>query len=216
MKLVVLGATGGIGLQIVRQAIEQGHSVTAFVRSPDPLKPFGNRITIRQGNLLNSAELAKAISGHDAILSGFGPRVPIAKSDANLLENFASALTTAMHQANVRRTVIVSTAFLFKDSIVPPTYLFGRIFFPSVVKDAAAMERIITAKPSRLDHRPPPAAHRQATHRKVSRPNRPPAPLRLQHLTRRCSPLLPESRRRPRLHQKDHRRKQLTPAPWPR
>ncbi len=144
MKLVVLGATGGIGLEIVRQAIEQSHSVTAFVRSPEPLKPFGNRITIRQGNLLNSAELAKAISGHDAILSGFGPRVPIAKSDANLLQNFASALTTAMHQANVRRTVIVSTAFLFKDSILPPTYLFGRLFFPTVVIDAAAMERIIT------------------------------------------------------------------------
>ena len=142
MKFVVLGATGGTGLEIVRQAIEHGHSVTAFVRSPEPLKQFGNRITIKQGDLLNSAELSKAISGHDAILSGFGPRVPIAKTDANLLRNFATALTTAMHQANVRRTVIVSTAFLFKDSIVPPTYLFGRLFFSGVVIDASAMERI--------------------------------------------------------------------------
>ena len=143
MKLVVLGATGGTGLEIVRQAIEQGHSVTAFVRSPEPLKPFNNRITIKQGDLLNSAELAKAVSGHDAILSGFGPRVPIAKADANLLRNFATALITALHHANVRRAVIVSTAFLFKDSIVPPTYLFGRMLFPGVVIDAAAMERII-------------------------------------------------------------------------
>jgi len=142
MKFVVLGATGGIGLELVRQATQQGHSVTAFVRSPEPLKSFADRITIKQGDLLNPAELAKAISGHDAILSGFGPRVPIAKTDANLLRNFASALTTAMHQANVRRAVIVSTAFLFKDSIVPPTYLFGRLFFPSVVTDAAAMEQI--------------------------------------------------------------------------
>jgi hypothetical protein len=38
--------------------------------------------------------------------------------------------------------VIVSTAFLFKDSIVPPTYLFGRLFFPGVVIDATAMERV--------------------------------------------------------------------------
>src|SRR5260370_2374407 len=111
MKFVVLGATGGTGIEIVRQAIDQGHSVTAFVRSPERLKPFGNRITVKQGDLLNSAELAKAISGHDAVLSGFGPRVPIAKDDANLLRNFASALTTAMHQAGVRRAVIVSTAF---------------------------------------------------------------------------------------------------------
>jgi putative NADH-flavin reductase len=142
MKFVVLGATGGIGLEIVRQAIQQGHSVTALVRSPEPLKPFADRITIKQGDLLNPAELAKAIRGHDAILSGFGPRVPIAKTDANLLRNFATALTTAMHQANVRRAVIVSTAFLFKDSIVPPTYLFGRLFFPGVVIDASAMEQI--------------------------------------------------------------------------
>ena len=143
MKLVVLGATGGTGLEIVRQAVDHGHSVTAFVRSPERLKPFDNRITIKQGDLLNSAELAKAISGHDAILSGFGPRVPIAKADANLLRKFATALTTAMHHANVRRAIIVSTAFLFKDSIVPPTYLFGRLLFPGVVIDASAMEQIM-------------------------------------------------------------------------
>jgi putative NADH-flavin reductase len=143
MKFIVLGATGGTGLEIVRQAIDHGHSVTAFVRSPERLKPFDHRIAIRQGDLLNSAEVAKAINGHDAILSGFGPRVPIAKEDANLLRSFATALTTAMHDANVRRAVIVSTAFLFKDSIVPPTYLFGRLLFPGVVIDAAAMEQIV-------------------------------------------------------------------------
>ena len=102
MKIVVLGATGGIGLEIVRQAIQQGHSVTAFVRSPERLESFADRIAIKQGDLLNPAELAKAISGRDAIPSGFGPRVPIAKTDANLLGSFASALTTAMHHAAVR------------------------------------------------------------------------------------------------------------------
>ena len=142
MKFVVLGATGGIGLEIVRQAIEHGHSVTAFVRSPERLKPFGSRITVKQGDLLNRAELANAISGHDAILSGFGPRVPVSKADVNLLWNFATALTTAMQHAGIRRAVIVSTAFLFKDSIVPPTYLFGRLFFPGVVIDSTAMERV--------------------------------------------------------------------------
>jgi putative NADH-flavin reductase len=171
MKFVVLGATGGTGLEIIRQAIEQGHSITAFVRSPEPLKPFGNRIAIKQGDLLNSAELAKAISGHDAILSGFGPRVPIARADANLLRNFATALTTAMHHANVRRTVIVSTAFLFKDSMVPPTYLFGRLLFPGVVIDAAAMEQIVIqsgldwtiVRPPQLTDKPLTAKYRVRT-----------------------------------------------------
>jgi len=142
MKLLVLGATGGVGLEIIRQATNRAHSVTAFVRSPERLKPFNGRLTIRQGNLLDSAELAHAIRGHDAVLSGFGPRLPLAKSDANLLRNFAAALTVAAQQTSVTRIVVVSTAFLFKDSVLPPAHLIGRLFFPSVVADASAMERI--------------------------------------------------------------------------
>jgi putative NADH-flavin reductase len=129
MKLVVLGATGGTGLEIVRQAIERGHSVTAFVRSPDKLKSFGDRITVKQGDLLNRAELERVIEGHDAVLSGFGPRLPVSKADANLLHQFAVALTSAMRHGGVRRVVVESVAFLFKDSIVPPAYLLGRLFF---------------------------------------------------------------------------------------
>jgi len=54
-----------------------------------------------------------------------------------------------MQRAGVRRFVVVSTAFLFRDSIIPPTYLFGRLFFPGVVTDAEGMERTIRA--SKLD-----------------------------------------------------------------
>jgi putative NADH-flavin reductase len=141
MKLVVLGATGGTGLEIVRQAIEHGHSVTAFVRSPERLERFRDHITIKQGNLLNSDELEKVIRGHEAVVSGFGPRVPVSKEDRNLLEKFAIALTEAMLNSGVRRVVVESVAFLFRDSIIPPAYLFGRLFFPDIVADAHAMEK---------------------------------------------------------------------------
>jgi putative NADH-flavin reductase len=142
MKLVVLGATGGTGLEIVRQSVAHGHSVTALVRSPERLKPFRDRITIRQGDLLDSAELEQAIEGHDAVLSGFGPRVPVSRTDADLLQRFAIALSSAMPWAGVGRVVMESVAFLFRDSIVPPAYLLGRLFFPRTVADASAMERI--------------------------------------------------------------------------
>jgi putative NADH-flavin reductase len=149
MKLVVLGATGGTGLEIVRQAIGQGHSVTALVRSPDRLKPFRDRITVEQGDLLNPSELVRVIKGHDAVLSGFGPRVPVSKADAHLLQQFAVALTSAMPHAGVRRVVVESVAFLFRNSILPPVYLLGRLLFPRTVSDASAMERIFQA--SELD-----------------------------------------------------------------
>jgi putative NADH-flavin reductase len=162
MKILVLGATGGTGLQIVGQAIERGHSVTAFVRTPDALKKFGNRINVVQGDLLSGSELQRVIEGHDAVLSGFGPRLPISKADATLLQRFAAALTRAMIQAGVRRVVVESSAFLFKDSIIPPTHLIGSLFFPGVVRDASEMENILQksdldwtiVRPPRLTDKP--------------------------------------------------------------
>jgi putative NADH-flavin reductase len=137
MKLVVLGATGGTGLEIVRQAIDRGHAVTAFVRSPERLKKLANRITIKQGDLLSSAELERIIPGHDAVVSAFGSRVPVSKADANLLQRFASALTSAIRHAGVKRVVVESVAFLFRNSIVPPAYLLARLLFPGIAADAS-------------------------------------------------------------------------------
>ena len=118
------------------------HALTALVRSPGRLNGFKDRITVRSGDLLDPAELERAIRGHDAVLSAFGPRAPISNLDANLLQRFALALTTAMPRAGVTRAVVESVAFLFKDSIIPPAYVLGRLFFSEVVADASAMERI--------------------------------------------------------------------------
>lgn len=149
MKVLVLGATGGIGLELVRQAVERGHSVTALVRAPERLKSFQDRITVKQGDVLNSAELERTVEGHDAVLSGFGPRLPLSKADTDLLRTFAVSVTAAMRHEDVRRIVVVSMAFLFKDAILPPAYLVGRLFFSSLVRDASAMERVF--QESQLD-----------------------------------------------------------------
>jgi putative NADH-flavin reductase len=143
VKLIVLGATGGVGREIVRQAVDRDHKVTAFVRSPERVREFRDRIEIVQGDLLSAAELARVISGHDAVLSTFGPRVPLSKSDWNLLHRFGVALSDAMQSDGTRRAVIISTAFLFKDSILPPANLIGRLLFRQIVDDASEMESII-------------------------------------------------------------------------
>ncbi len=174
--------------------MERGHSVTALVRSPDRLKPFRDRITVKQGDLLNSAELEQVIQGHDAVLSGFGPHVPISKADASLLQRFALALTTAMRRAGVRRVVVESVAFLFTNSIMPPAYFLGRLFFPRTVADASAMEHL-RGKRTRLDDGAPAPTHRQAVHRKVPRARGPPAYFRFQNLARGCGRLHDQGRR---------------------
>lgn len=42
MKVIIIGATGNTGLQLVLQAINLGHQVTAIVRNPEKLKSFSN------------------------------------------------------------------------------------------------------------------------------------------------------------------------------
>ena len=142
LKIVVLGATGGTGLEVVRQATERGHSVTAFVRAPDRLGALRNQIEVKKGNLMDSPQLAQVIGGHDAVISTFGPRSPVSKADVHLLQQFARALMGAMVKSNVRRVVVESVAFLFKDAIFPPAHLLGRLLFPQVVADASAMEHV--------------------------------------------------------------------------
>ena len=95
--------------------------------------------------------------------SGFGPRLPISKDDRNLLGNFARALTREMVARRIQRAVVVSTAFLFKDAIVPPAHLVGRLFFSSVVSDGGhgRRDRIDDA---RLDARATTPAHRRTAY----------------------------------------------------
>ncbi len=164
MKLVILGATGGIGLEIVQQAVELGHSVTAFVRSPERLKIFDNRINLIKGDLLNRSELESVIKGHDAVLSAFGPRAVGERARGQ----FATALTKAMVHTGVRRVVAVSVAFLFKDSIVPLGFILGRLFFGNTVPDSFEMENTIIrsglnwtiVRPPRLTDKPPTRKYR--------------------------------------------------------
>jgi len=162
MKLLVLGATGGTGIEIVKQALDRGHSITALVRSPDRLTPFRKCISVEQGDLLNITDLEHAMAGHDAVLTAFGPRVPIAKSDSDLLTRFTVALINGMKRAGVKRVVVESVAFLFRNSIMPPAYLLGRLFFPRTVADASGMERLFVesdlawtlVRPPELTNRP--------------------------------------------------------------
>src|SRR6185312_14670787 len=57
MKILILGATGGTGIELVRRSLEAGHSVTAFVRKPESLTSFYGQIKIMAGNLLDASAL---------------------------------------------------------------------------------------------------------------------------------------------------------------
>src|SRR5215469_891815 len=89
MKVLVLGATGGVGIEPVKQAVARGHEVTALVRSPDRLHSWEQAIRMMKGDLLNQVFIEGALKNQVVVLSGFGPRLPIAKDEEDLLTGLA-------------------------------------------------------------------------------------------------------------------------------
>jgi hypothetical protein len=107
------------------KAVEQRHQVTALVRSASRPKSYEHAIQTIEGDLLDPNPLENALRNQEAVLSAFGPRLPIAKGERDLLTRIAAGVPT-MQRVNVVPLVIVSIAFLFKDAVLPPAYLFGR------------------------------------------------------------------------------------------
>lgn len=169
MRLFILGATGGIGRHLVRIGHERGHHLTAFVRSPHKLPPQHDRLTVVPGDLFDAAAIARALPGHDAVLSAFGPTTI---RTTTLRRDFGRALASAMRDGNVRRLQLVSAAFLFRD-----VGLLGAILKPTLFRfmapDMADMEREVmhddlewtVLRPPRLTNGPLTRNYRAATNR---------------------------------------------------
>lgn len=106
MKLTVVGATGGVGGQLVRQSVTAGHEVTALVRDPSRL-PAGVRAVRADLATATPADLVPAVAGADAVLSGLGPRT---RADTGIVHRGTRAVVAAMREAGVHRIVVVSAA----------------------------------------------------------------------------------------------------------
>ncbi|MEU3691493.1 NAD(P)-dependent oxidoreductase [Streptomyces narbonensis] len=107
MKLTVFGATGGIGREIVHQALASGHEVTAVVRDPARLAVTGERLVVHTADLTDPEALRPAVVGRDAVLSGLGAR---GRANAGVAARLTRSVLAAMEAERVRRLVVVSAA----------------------------------------------------------------------------------------------------------
>jgi putative NADH-flavin reductase len=159
MKIIVFGASGNTGSEIVKQAIARGHSVTAFVRNPDSLREEPG-LRVLRGDVFDPVEVADAIVGHQAVLSALGPRT-LKKTD--LLARAIPNILAGMRRHYVSRLIVLGAAG------VQPAYgkyqnALTRIIFWVAMRtmlrhpfaDQAAQERLLAA--SEIDYtivRPP-------------------------------------------------------------
>jgi len=137
MKLFVIGATGRTGREIVQQALDRGHEVTAFVRSPEGIGVKNKRLTVLKGNVMDENQLFQTMQNHDAVISTLGPREVFKPS--SLLHDSALATTRAMNRSGVKRLVVLSAAAHFPG--IPNR--IASFIMRNHMRDSLAMEEIV-------------------------------------------------------------------------
>jgi nucleoside-diphosphate-sugar epimerase len=73
MKLTILGATGRTGRHVIEQALDGGHTVVAFARTPGKLDIEHEALSVVQGDIFEPDAVSEAVAGSDAIISVLGP-----------------------------------------------------------------------------------------------------------------------------------------------
>ncbi|MFD0768228.1 NAD(P)-dependent oxidoreductase [Bacillus sp. CGMCC 1.60114] len=135
MKLVVVGATGNIGKQIIEEALTRGHEVTAIVRDASRVETAHEHLHVVTGDIFNVDSIAKEAANHDVLISAFGPKHG---EDEKLVEATHSLLQAAK-QAGVSRLVAVGGAGSLE--VAPGLQVVDTPAFPAEWKSIAFAHR---------------------------------------------------------------------------
>lgn len=162
MRLTVIGATGGTGTEVTRQALAAGYEVVAVVRDPAKLKVAGAEIV--QAPITDPDGLAKAMRGSDAVVSALGPR---RGEKTSPLANGARAAIAAMDKEGIKRLIVVSASGFYVEE--GEGLIVGKIAKPILrqvlrdnVADTREMETLVSTsdtdwtimRPSQLTNGP--------------------------------------------------------------
>ena len=166
MKLTIIAATGGVGRQLLVQALDAGHDVTAVARNPAGLPhdlQAATRIVTADLARPDPHVLESAVAGADAVLSALGPH---SNADAGIAAPGTAAIISAMRAAAAARIVAISASPVATTPSPgrphPPRHDAGdgflmrqvgnriaKILFGKVYDDLARMEDVL--RDSRLD-----------------------------------------------------------------
>ena len=107
MKLLIIGATGPTGRELVKQAVAQGHEVTALVRNATKAA-FAPPVRIIVGDILNADAVRRAVAGQDAVINSLGSAPSGPFKETTLLSAGTQNLLDAMRSAGVSRLIAIT------------------------------------------------------------------------------------------------------------
>ena len=149
MRVVIYGATGNIGSQTVDKALQAGHEVTAFTRSPNKLDEREHLYKAR-GDVMDADSVAAAMPGQEVVVITFG--APLNWSNITSVPDLCTQGTInvidAMQQHGVKKLVCMTGIgagdskghgrFVFNNIIQP--IMLGRIYVDKNRQEQKVME----------------------------------------------------------------------------
>jgi len=135
MKLIVFGATGGTGLELLAQGRAAGHEMTAFSR-----RDFKTDARVIVGDVFDRAAVASAVAGHDVVLSALGTRP---WHHVDICSGGVATILPAMRETGVRRIIAMSSLGVGEPKAGLVTRVFGATLLRRAFRDKLAMERLL-------------------------------------------------------------------------
>ena len=148
MRLLIVGATGGTGRQLVRQALERGDEVTALARTPSRLDVEHERLTVVRGDVMDPTSVESAVRGQEAVLCALGHKRWFFPT--RILSEGTRNLIRAMEKESVRRLVCETSLgigdtwgrmglyyTLFVGNFILPFYFFDKVRQERVIRQSS-------------------------------------------------------------------------------
>jgi putative NADH-flavin reductase len=111
MNIILFGATGQTGREVLKQALERGHRITAVVRDPSKIDVNHERLTVVAGDARDAQSVLAAMPGHEAVINTMGPGGPsVSDQFLDILTEGTRNLVEGMRAAGIRRIVSMGSA----------------------------------------------------------------------------------------------------------
>lgn len=108
MNIALIGATGFVGSAVLEELLRRGHQVTALVRNPASLAAREG-LTVVPADAQDAAQVARAVAGHDAVVSAYNPGWTVPDLYDQFLRG-TRAIHAGVKASGVRRLVVVGGA----------------------------------------------------------------------------------------------------------
>jgi len=131
MKLLIIGASRGIGLELLQQALAAGHVVTALSRNPQSLAVADENLKAVKGDILDKSSIEGALPGQDVVCVTIG--VKVTRQPISIFSKGTKAVVEAMQNSSCRRLICV-TGLGAGDSRGHGGFLYDKIIYPLLLK----------------------------------------------------------------------------------